>query len=77
MHHSLTTDYQDIHNQAPGQVRGRATGGWPAGRDERERTSQIGRPKIMVLIRCANAGFVVEDTLASGLADAFSKHLPA
>ena len=37
----LTTDYQDIHNQAPGQVRGRATEGWPAGRDEWVRTSQI------------------------------------
>jgi hypothetical protein len=30
-----------------------------------------------VLIRCANAGFVVEKTLASGLADAFSQHIPA
>jgi hypothetical protein len=30
-----------------------------------------------VLIRYANAGFVVEKTLASGLADAFSQHLPA
>jgi len=29
------------------------------------------------LIRCANAGFVVEKTLASGLADAFSQHIPA
>jgi hypothetical protein len=29
------------------------------------------------LIRCANAGFVVEKTLASGLADAFSKYLLA
>ena len=29
------------------------------------------------LIRCANAGFVVEKTLASGLADAFSQHVPA
>jgi hypothetical protein len=29
------------------------------------------------LIRYANAGFVVEKTLASGLADAFSQHLPA
>ena len=31
----------------------------------------------MVLIRCANDGFVVEKTLASGLADAFSQHIPA
>jgi hypothetical protein len=30
-----------------------------------------------VLIRYANAGSVVEKTLASGLADAFSQHLPA
>jgi hypothetical protein len=30
-----------------------------------------------VLIRCTNAGSVVEKTLASGLADAFSQHLPA
>jgi hypothetical protein len=30
-----------------------------------------------VLIRYANAGFVVEKTLASGLADAFSQHIPA
>jgi hypothetical protein len=30
-----------------------------------------------MLIRCANAGSVVEKTLASGLADAFSQHLPA
>ena len=30
-----------------------------------------------VLIRCTNAGFVVEKTLASGLADAFSQHIPA
>jgi len=29
------------------------------------------------LIRCANAGSVLQKTLASGLADAFSKHLPA
>jgi hypothetical protein len=29
------------------------------------------------LIRCANAGFVAEKTLASALADAFSKHFPA
>ena len=29
------------------------------------------------LIRCTNAGFVVEKTLSSGLADAFSQHLPA
>jgi hypothetical protein len=28
-------------------------------------------------IRCANAGCVVEKTLASALSDAFSKHLPA
>ena len=41
----LTTDSSDKHNQAPRQVRGRATGGWPAGRDEWERTSQIGRQK--------------------------------
>ena len=41
----LTTDSSDKHNQAPGQVRGRATGGWPAGRDEWERTSQIRRQK--------------------------------
>ena len=34
MDHFLTTDSSDIHNQAPGQVRGRATGGWPAGRIE-------------------------------------------
>jgi hypothetical protein len=33
--------------------------------------------KITVLIRCANAGSVVEKTLASGLADTFSQHLPA
>jgi hypothetical protein len=30
-----------------------------------------------VLIRYANAGSVVEKTLASGLADAFLQHLPA
>jgi hypothetical protein len=30
-----------------------------------------------VLIRYANAGSVVEKTLASGLADAFSQHIPA
>ena len=29
------------------------------------------------LIRCANAGSVMEKTLASGLADAFSQHIPA
>jgi hypothetical protein len=29
------------------------------------------------LVRCANAGSVAEKTLASGLADAFSQHLPA
>jgi hypothetical protein len=29
------------------------------------------------LIRYANAGFVVEKTLTSGLADAFSQHIPA
>jgi hypothetical protein len=29
------------------------------------------------LIRCTNAGSVAEKTLASGLADAFSQHLPA
>jgi hypothetical protein len=29
------------------------------------------------LIRCANAGSVLEKTLASALADAFSQHLPA
>jgi hypothetical protein len=29
------------------------------------------------LIRCANAGCVVEKTLASGLADAFLQHIPA
>jgi hypothetical protein len=45
MDHFLTTDGSDEHNQAPGQVRGRATEGWPEGRDERERTSQIGRQK--------------------------------
>ena len=73
----LSTDYQDIHNQAPGQVRGRATGGWPAGRDEWERTSQMGRPKSTGLISCANAGAVVKKTLASELADAFSQHIPA
>jgi hypothetical protein len=33
--------------------------------------------KITVLIRCANAGSVVEKTLASGLAGAFSQHIPA
>jgi hypothetical protein len=33
--------------------------------------------KITVLIRCANAGSVVEKTLASPLADAFSQHIPA
>jgi hypothetical protein len=30
----LTTDGSDRHNQAPGQVRGRATEGWPEGRIE-------------------------------------------
>jgi hypothetical protein len=34
MDHFLTTDGSDIHNQAPGQVRGRATEGWPEGRIE-------------------------------------------
>jgi hypothetical protein len=34
MDHFLTTDGSDIHNQAPGQVRGGATGDWPAGRIE-------------------------------------------
>jgi hypothetical protein len=29
------------------------------------------------VIHCANAGFVLEKTLANRLADAFSKHLPA
>jgi hypothetical protein len=33
--------------------------------------------KITGLVRCANAGFVVEKTLASGLADAFLQHIPA
>jgi hypothetical protein len=72
----LTLDGSDEHNQAPGQVRGRATEGWPVGRDEWERTSQIGRPKITVFIRYAYAGFFVEKPLRSALADAFSKHLP-
>ncbi len=39
--------------------------------NEWERTSQIGRPKITGFIRCANAGFVVEKTLASWLAKGF------
>ena len=34
MDHFLTTDGSDEHNQAPGQVRGRATEGWPEGRIE-------------------------------------------
>jgi len=29
------------------------------------------------VIRCANAGFVLEKSLASALADAFSQHIPA
>ncbi len=33
--------------------------------------------KARGVIRCANAGFVLEKTLANRLADAFSKHLPA
>ena len=35
------------------------------------------KPKSTGFIRCANAGFVVEKTLASELAAAFSKHIPA
>jgi hypothetical protein len=31
------------HNQAPGQVCGGATEGWPKGREEWERASQIAR----------------------------------
>jgi hypothetical protein len=45
--------------------------------NERERTSQIGKPKSIGLIRYANAGSVVEKKLASPLADAFSQHIPA
>ena len=37
----------------------------------------MGRAKSTGVIRCANAGCVMEKTLASELADAFSKHLPA
>ena len=40
-------------NQAPGQVRGRATGGWPAGRDEWERTSQITKRYTNRKLPCA------------------------
>ena len=37
----------------------------------------MGKPKSTGLIRGANAGFVVEKTLASPLAAAFSQHIPA
>ena len=37
----------------------------------------MGKPKSTGLIHCVNAGLVVEKTLASPLADAFSQHLPA
>jgi hypothetical protein len=40
-------------------------------------SSDIHGLKITEFIRCANARFVVEKTLASGLADAFSKYLLA
>ena len=40
-------------------------------------SSDIHGLKIMEFIRCANAGFVVQKTLTSALADAFSQHLPA
>jgi hypothetical protein len=39
--------------------------------------TRMGKPKSTGLIRGANAGLVVEKTLARPLADAFSQHIPA
>ena len=41
------------------------------------RYTRMGKTKSTGLIHCANAESVVEKTLASPLADAFSQHIPA
>jgi len=56
----------DGHNRESWQIRGRATEGWPEGRDERERTSQM---KIEAGLRLAGqAGAAFSNPSASELA---------